>query len=167
MNKLSEIIRTLVQSKKAEKIDLNTEYPCPCRRRGKLVPITLTEAFGCDRCQQIFVVEDNGHALEQLSTTYPYKRTWRWNGSTWQIINSRLGESYMPVALGIIFVLVIIWLPLALRLASGSNIIAWALVAMRVASHRVAPRRIRVAVLPVTAPPRRPRPLQRALPLQL
>ena len=133
MNKLSEIIRTLVQSKKAEKIDLNTEYPCPCRRRGKLVPITLTEAFGCDRCQQIFVVEDNGHALEQLSTTYPYKRTWRWNGSTWQIINSRLGESYMPVALGIIFVLVIIWLPLALRLASGSNIIAWALVAVLLA----------------------------------
>ena len=133
MNKLSEILRTLVQSKKAEKIDLNTEYPCPCRRRGKLVPITLTEAFGCDRCQQIFVVEDNAHALEQLSTTYPYKRTWRWNGSTWQIRNSRLGEGYMPVALGIIFVLVIIWLPLALRLASGSNIIAWALVAVLLA----------------------------------
>jgi len=133
VNKLSEIIRTLVQSKKSDKIDLNTEYPCPCRRRGKLIPIILTEAFGCDRCQQIFVLEDHGHALEQLSTTYPYKRAWRWNGSNWQVVHSRLGENYMPVALGIIFVLVIIWLPLALRLASGSNIIAWALVAVLLA----------------------------------
>lgn len=55
-----------MQSQKPEKLDFNSEYPCPCRRRGRLVPITLTEAFGCDRCQQIFVVEDNGFVLEQL-----------------------------------------------------------------------------------------------------
>jgi hypothetical protein len=124
---------SVVQYQKAEKIDFNSEYPCPCRRRGQLVPITLTEAFGCDRCQQIFVVEDNGHMLEQLSTTYPYKRAWRWTGNSWQVVQPRLGESYLPVALGIIFVLVIIWLPLALRLASNSNIIAWAIVALLLA----------------------------------
>lgn len=124
---------SVVQYQKAEKIDFNSEYPCPCRRRGQLVPITLTEAFGCDRCQQIFVVEDNGHMLEQLSTTYPYKRAWRWTGNGWQVVQPRLGESYLPVALGIIFVLVIIWLPLALRLASNSNIIAWAIVALLLA----------------------------------
>lgn len=122
-------------SQKHEKIDLNTEYPCPCRRKGQLVPITLTEAFGCDRCQQIFVVEDNGHVLEQLSTTYPYKRTWHWIGNNWRIVPTRLGESYLPVALGVIFVLVIIWLPLALRLANnGSSIIAWAIVAVLLAT---------------------------------
>jgi len=44
-----------------------------------------------------------------------------------------LGESYLPIALGIIFVLVIIWLPLALRLANGSSIIAWAIVAVLLA----------------------------------
>ncbi|TAE56717.1 MAG: hypothetical protein EAZ87_17770 [Nostocales cyanobacterium] len=120
-------------SQKPEKIDLNSDYICPCRRKGRLVPITLTEAFGCDRCQQIFVVEDNGYALEQLSTTYPYKQAWRWTGNTWIKIQPRLAESYLPIALGIIFVLVIIWLPLALRLANGSSIIAWALVAILLA----------------------------------
>ncbi|MEA5552051.1 hypothetical protein VB713_13970 [Anabaena cylindrica UHCC 0172] len=115
-------------SKKPEKIDFNTEYTCPCRRRGQLIPITLTEAFGCDRCQQIFVVEDNGYILEQLSTTYPYKRAWRWTGNSWNVIQPKLGEIYLPIALGIIFVLVII-LPLALRLANGSSTITWAIVA--------------------------------------
>ncbi|MBR8835893.1 MAG: hypothetical protein DSM106950_18200 [Stigonema ocellatum SAG 48.90 = DSM 106950] len=122
-----------MQSQKDQKIDFNKEYPCPCRRRGQLIPITLTEAFGCDRCQQIFVVEDSGYILEQLSTTYPYKRAWRWTGNTWHVVQSRLGETYLPVALGIIFVLVIIWLPLALRLATGANIIAWAMVAVLLA----------------------------------
>ncbi|AFZ24871.1 hypothetical protein Cylst_2670 [Cylindrospermum stagnale PCC 7417] len=119
-----------MQSQKPEKIDLNTDYTCPCRRQGQLVPITLTEAFGCNRCQQIFVVEDNGYVLEQLSTTYLYKRAWRWTGKSWRIVQPRLGENYLPIALGIIFVLVIIWLPLALRLANNSNLIAWAMVAV-------------------------------------
>lgn len=131
--KHAQVTRTLVQSQKPEKIDFNAEYPCPCRRRGQLIPITLTEAFGCDRCQQIFVVEDNGHVLEQLSTTYPYKRAWRWMGNSWHVVHPRLGESYLPIALGIIFVLVIIWLPLALRLANSSSIIAWAMVAVLLA----------------------------------
>jgi hypothetical protein len=126
-------LQNLVQPQKPDKIDFNDDYPCPCRRRGKLVPITLTEAFGCDRCQQMFVVEDNGYVLEQLSTTYPYKRAWRWTGSSWQVVRPKLGESYLPVALGVIFVLVIVWLPLALRLASGSKIIIWALVAVLLA----------------------------------
>lgn len=79
------------------------------------------------------MVEENGHVLEQLSTTYPYKRAWRWTGNIWQVVHPRLGESYLPVALGIIFVLVIIWLPLALRLANGYSIIAWAMVAVLLA----------------------------------
>ena len=79
------------------------------------------------------MVEENARVLEQLSTTYPYKRAWRWTGNGWKVIHPRWGESYLPVALGIIFVLVIIWLPLALRLASGSGIIAWALVALLLA----------------------------------
>jgi hypothetical protein len=119
-----------VQPQKPDKIDLNKEYACPCRRNGQLIPITLTEAFGCDRCQQIFVVEENGYVLEQLSTTYPYKRAWRWKGNNWQIVQPRLGQNYLPITLSIIFVLVIIWLPLALRLANSSNIIAWAIVAL-------------------------------------
>jgi hypothetical protein len=130
IKKQLKFLITLVQSRKPEKIDLSTEYTCPCRRRGHLIPIALTEAFGCDSCQHIFVVEDNGYILEQLSHTYGYKRAWRWIGNSWRIVHPRLGESYLPVALSIIFFLLIGWLPLALRLADGTKIIAWAIVAV-------------------------------------
>lgn len=119
-----------MQSQKPHKIDLNTEYPCPCRRRGRIVPIVLTEAFGCNRCQQIFVVEDNGYALEQLSTTYPYKQAWRWTGHQWAKAHAGMRDSYLPLALGIVALLLVVWLPLALRSPLSSNIIPWALVAL-------------------------------------
>jgi hypothetical protein len=122
-----------VRSQKAQKIDLNTEYPCPCGRRARLLPITLTEAFGCNRCQQIFVVEDDGYVIEQLSTSYPYKRAWRWMGSRWNTAHSGIRESYLPVAVGIIVVLLIVWLPLALRSTAGSSVILWALLALLLA----------------------------------
>ena len=122
-----------MQSKKAQKIDFNADYPCPCRRRGRLIPITLTEAFGCDRCQQLFVVEENGYVLEQLSTSYPYKRAWRWMGNRWSVAQNRSGQSYLPVALAIIFVLLIVWLPLALRSPHSSSMLIWAMVALLLA----------------------------------
>jgi len=123
----------LVPSQKAQKIDLNVEYPCPCRRRGSLIPIALTDAFGCNRCQQIFVVEESGYTIEQLSTSYPYKKAWRWTGHRWNTANSGLGESYLPIAVGIIIVLVIVWLPLALHTKTGAPIIVWALLAVLLA----------------------------------
>ncbi|PSO77210.1 MAG: hypothetical protein BRC44_14565 [Cyanobacteria bacterium QS_4_48_99] len=118
---------------KAQKIDLNTDYPCPCRRQGRLKPIALTEAFGCDRCQQIFAVAKNGNVIEQLSTSYPYKRSWCWTGRRWSTARSGIGESYLPIALGVVLVLLIVWLPLALRSPSGPSIIFWALLAVLLA----------------------------------
>jgi hypothetical protein len=108
---------------KGHKIDFQADYPCPCpcRRRGRLMPITLTEAFGCDRCQQIFIVQDNGYILEQLSTNYPYKRTWRWTGHQWVVARSRLSRDYLPLflvilgAFGFLLTLTILQSPL------GSN----------------------------------------------
>lgn len=117
---------------KPQNIDLNSEYPCPCRRRGTLVPITLTEAFGCSRCGQIFVLTEKGEAIEQLATAYHYKRAWRWTGSRWVTTKGTWWESYLPVGLGIILVLLMIWLPLALRSPSAS-IIVWATIAVMLA----------------------------------
>lgn len=117
-------------SQKAQKIDLNTEYPCPCRRRGALVPIALTEAFGCNRCQQIFVVEESGYVIEQLSTSYPYKKAWRWTGHRWNTANANLGEHYLPVALGLVLVPLLVWLPLALNNSQKGNIVFLALLAV-------------------------------------
>ncbi len=117
---------------KAQKIDLNSEYPCPCRRKGHLVPITLTEAFGCDRCQQIFVVDETGYSLEQLSTHYPYKQVWRWTGRQWNRATPGVKAHYLPLALGILLVLLVIWLPLALS-SPGPSILLWAVVAVMLA----------------------------------
>lgn len=108
-----------VPSQKSQKIDLNNEYPCPCRRRGSLVPIALTDAFGCNRCQQIFVVEDTGYVIEQLSTSYPYKKAYRWTGNRWSTATSSFREYYLPIAVGMVFVLLVVWLPIALRAPKG------------------------------------------------
>ncbi len=107
-------------SQKSQKIDLNAEYPCPCRRRGCLQLITLTEAFGCNRCQQIFVIEENGYVIEQLSTSYPYKRSWRWSGYRWvSARSSGIGKLYLPLSLGVVILLLISGLPAALGSGSG------------------------------------------------
>ena len=127
------VLRLLVRSHKTQKIDLTVDYPCPCRRQGRLVPITLTEAFGCDRCQQLFVVEDNGYVLEQLSTSYPYKKAWRWLGNRWSVSGSRFGQNYFLFALLVIFGLLIFWLPLAQRSPNHANILVLALLAVLLA----------------------------------
>lgn len=111
-----------VQSQKVQKIDFKAEYPCPCRRRGRLTPIALTDAFGCDRCQQIFVVQENGYIIEQLSTNYHYKRTWRWTGQHWTVARSSLGRSYLPLMLVSVFVLGFLILLTLLQSPLSANI---------------------------------------------
>ncbi len=66
---------------KPQKIDLQQEYPCPCCR-GKINPLVLTEALGCDHCHKIFVLSDDSYALEQVSS--PYAHSWQWDGQTWR-----------------------------------------------------------------------------------
>lgn len=94
---------------KSQKIDINAEYPCPCRRKGRLLPIVLTEAMGCDRCQKIFVLADNDRILEQLSSNYPYKCAWRWTGNRW-ISAYPLMRNNSPILILSITILVIIGL---------------------------------------------------------
>ncbi|ASC73345.1 hypothetical protein XM38_043100 [Halomicronema hongdechloris C2206] len=112
-----------MRSPKTHKIDLNADYPCPCRRRGRLKPIALTDAFGCDRCQQIFVVRDDGYAIEQLSTHYPYKRAWRWTGHQWRL-DRATSNSYLPVLLVVLFgVMVFILLLATLHPPTGTSMV--------------------------------------------
>ncbi|MBE9028179.1 hypothetical protein IQ266_00225 [filamentous cyanobacterium LEGE 11480] len=63
-----------------------SDYPCPCRREARLVPIYLTEAYGCDRCPQMFVLNQEGKLVEQLTAGYPDARAWRWTGEQWKMI---------------------------------------------------------------------------------
>lgn len=92
------------------------------------MPIALTEAFGCNRCQQLFVVEDHGYVLEQLSTSYPYKRAWRWMGNRWVVAQSRSGQGFLYIAIAIIVFLLIVTIFLALRSSNGPIIPIWVVV---------------------------------------
>jgi hypothetical protein len=71
-----------------QKIYLDREYPCPCHSQGKLQQIVLTDAFGCNRCRRIFVLQVDGLTVEELAATYPYKRRYYWNGKRMQSLRS-------------------------------------------------------------------------------
>ncbi len=96
-------------------VDLTQDYPCPCRRRGRLIPIVLTDAFGCDRCQQIFVVHEDRQEIEQLASVYPYKRLWRWTGSRWQAKNPQTTRQQWPGVVALMLIVFMGWSFLALH----------------------------------------------------
>ncbi|MGD1854049.1 MAG: hypothetical protein ACFB2W_07335 [Leptolyngbyaceae cyanobacterium] len=115
--------RALRSQKLVQKIDLSEVYPCPtCRHRGKLQSITLTEAFGCDRCQQIYAIRDDGFGLEQLSGAHPYRRLWRWTGQQWKQYSHLPASGWLGLLLLIVGPLIILgfWLllPTAFRILS-------------------------------------------------
>ncbi len=114
-----------MQPNKSVKIDIHSDYPCPCRRRGRLVNIVLTEAFGCDRCQRIFVLQENGQVIEQLAATYPYKQLWRWTGYRWVSAENRFNDSVLSLILGAILLLVFVAVPLGLRYSASVSMIFW------------------------------------------
>ncbi|MEM8806200.1 MAG: hypothetical protein AAGF01_09250 [Cyanobacteria bacterium P01_G01_bin.38] len=100
-----------MRARKSQKLDLNEAYPCPCRRRGRIQPIVLTEAFGCDRCQQIFVLREDGYVIEQLSSHYPYRRSWRWNGQQWSISRPTSPVHYvLMLTIAFFAIVVVFWL---------------------------------------------------------
>ncbi len=69
--------------KPPQQLDLSQVYPCPCCHQGRLRGITLTEAFGCDRCQYIFALSLDRLHIENLTASYPYHKLWYWSGSQW------------------------------------------------------------------------------------
>jgi hypothetical protein len=75
-----------VPSHHQQKICLSQQYPCPCHQQGQLQQIVLTEAFGCNRCQRIFVLKEDGCTIEELATNYPYQRRYYWNGGRWLML---------------------------------------------------------------------------------
>ena len=115
---------------KIQKIDLTSEYPCPCRRNGKLKPIVLTEALGCDRCQQIFVVKKDGQVIEQLSSIYQ-KKSWRWMGNRWKNahgIDQQNSLSMMLLLLFSLSIVIVVVLPQMLRWLNAQSMISWVVV---------------------------------------
>jgi hypothetical protein len=110
---------------KVERIDTGINYPCPCCRRGQIYLITLTEALGCQKCQKIFVIQPDGHTLEQLST-YPMGQVWRWNGRDWYPVRQHWpGRSVLLISLGVSAVLLLIGILLTSRINLRSEMLLW------------------------------------------
>lgn len=103
---------------KTHKIDLTSEYPCPCRRNGNLKPIVLTEALGCDRCQQIFAVKKDGQVIEQLSSIYQ-KKSWKWTGNRWKNTYTRWSASSLLILLIVLFVISVTMVVILHRCCAG------------------------------------------------
>jgi hypothetical protein len=109
---------------KAQKIDRSQVYPCTCPKRGKLKPITLTDAFGCDRCSLIFAIEDDGYSLVGLGGIDPYRRAWYWNGARWQAIrnaNLKYVREFVPIPLVMVLSVVLMFLLLVALSPNADN----------------------------------------------
>ncbi|MBO9999686.1 MAG: hypothetical protein J7641_11905 [Cyanobacteria bacterium SID2] len=63
-------------------LDYRETYPCPLCRRGKLSGLTLVEAFGCNGCSHIFVLNPSRQSVRAVDRSPPL--TWRWDGRRWQ-----------------------------------------------------------------------------------
>ncbi|MEM6251386.1 MAG: hypothetical protein AAF821_00560 [Cyanobacteria bacterium P01_D01_bin.156] len=121
-----------------QKIDLGEVYPCPvCRHRSKIQSITLTEAFGCDRCQQIYVIRDSGLGLEQLSSVHPYRRLWRWTGSQWKQYSKIPASGWLILlaVIAILFAILGLWflLPIPFRILAvvAASLAGWSILTSR------------------------------------
>ena len=119
-----------VRPYKIQKISFRNDYPCPCRKKGKLKPILLTEALGCERCQQIFVVQENGQTIEQLSSIY-HKKSWRWTGCRWASAYDPWKKTYLLSAVSIVvfFTIAIVSILLSiLQSLTAKSMIFWIIV---------------------------------------
>ncbi len=124
---------------KPQKIDLEQIYPCPCpRKRGKLKPIALTDAFGCDRCSLLFELEKEGYSLRQVGGIDSQHHAWQWVGK-WQPIREyrqySVLETTVIITVSLLFlVLLVLWLvnfkpalgiPIAILLFALLGLIVW------------------------------------------
>lgn len=117
---------------KVDPIDTELQYPCPRCRQGKLCPITLTEALGCQACQKIFVIRADGYTIEQLSTQISL--VWRWDGRQWRAMHHRWsGRSVLLASLLGAMVLVLVGLIFASFFNLESPVLWWILIACVVA----------------------------------
>lgn len=115
------LVRLPVHAREKQLLDTEQAYPCPSCKHGELIPITLTDAWGCDRCKQIFELRPQPNTIGKVSTPYPRQRTWHWNGQKWQPTRNRaksnVTDTYSWVK--IIFLPGLLWLIWTLSIGFG------------------------------------------------
>ncbi len=94
-----------------QKIELSSDYPCPCRRDARLIPIALTEALGCDKCSNVYVIINDGMNIEQVSGMPGVKRVLGWNGKGWQPTHRKYSSKQWITLMSVIILSsVLIWM---------------------------------------------------------
>ncbi|PZU97706.1 MAG: hypothetical protein DCE90_06395 [Pseudanabaena sp.] len=126
---------------KPQKIDPEQIYPCPCpRKRGKLKPIVLTDAFGCDRCSLLFELENDGYNLLQIGGIDHQPHRWQWIGK-WRSLRESRAYSLLEIAsmyltIWLFLTLAILWslnlkailgIPLIILLFTFAGLLIWRL----------------------------------------
>lgn len=102
-----------VHAKEIPQLDPNQAYPCPACKQGVLIPITLTDAWGCDRCKQIFEQRDEPNTVGKLATPYNRQRTWRWNGQQWVLGNQLIKPKAINSLAIVAFMACLLWFGLS------------------------------------------------------
>ncbi|MDX2255211.1 MAG: hypothetical protein NW214_06835 [Pseudanabaenaceae cyanobacterium bins.39] len=128
-----------------QKIDSEQIYPCPCvRNRGKLKPIALMDAFGCDHCSLMFEINEDGYKLLQLGGLSHYPQSWQWVGK-WQLVREPLPpfqfiSFWGYILLAAFVLLLLLWvfnlrtaigIPLTILLLSFVGLLVWRMLALR------------------------------------
>ncbi len=110
----------------AQPIEPAKIYPCPCCHQGQLRLITLTEAFGCSRCQHIFAITPDRLHIEQLAVSYPYRKMWFWNGHQWVLRreNTLQGSTLLGLTFSLGVVLVVGFIG-AVLFPSQTQLLSW------------------------------------------
>ncbi|MFS8854862.1 hypothetical protein NW851_10435 [Synechococcus sp. H55.7] len=113
----------------AQPIEPTKIYPCPCCHQGQLRLITLTEAFGCSRCQHIFAITPDRLHIEQLAVSYPYRKMWFWNGHQWVLRreNALQGSTLLGLTFSLGVVLVVGFIG-AVLFPSQTQLLSWFLI---------------------------------------
>ena len=94
-----------------QKIEVSSDYPCPCRRDARLIPIALTDALGCNKCSNVYVIINDGMNIEQVSGIPGVKRVLVWNGKSWQPIHREYSSKQWIILMSVIILSgVLIWM---------------------------------------------------------
>ncbi len=93
------------------RLDRDQSYPCPVCRRGHLNAITLTEAWGCSDCQEIFE-QQTANVIQKLTAPYPHQASWQWTGKSWERQRLLTKPDRMRKVIGAITLIILIWLAL-------------------------------------------------------
>lgn len=63
-------------------LNYQDSYPCPACRQGRITPMTLMDAFGCNTCRHLFTANLEAQVLLMADSSVP--RLWRWTGEYWR-----------------------------------------------------------------------------------